>query len=95
MTVSIVDWALVGATVVAESAFYATMFVPAYATAAAIIAIRRRQLNRMQPSRRESDDPPRALEDAPGGGDWTAAEPGVSLPPLRAVRTDPQRMEPR
>jgi hypothetical protein len=42
----LLDWGPVALTAVAEIAFYATMFVPAYLTAAAIIAIRRRQLAR-------------------------------------------------
>jgi hypothetical protein len=42
----LLDWGPVAITAVAETAFYATMFLPAYLTAATIIAIRRRQLAR-------------------------------------------------
>jgi hypothetical protein len=46
LSVSIIDFAIVGATAVAETAFYGTMFLPAYLAASAIIALRRRQLRR-------------------------------------------------
>ena len=69
LSVSVIDFAIIGATAVAETAFYGTMLLPAYVTAAAIIAFRRRQLRRENEILREfSRGSARGGNENPSGG---------------------------